>query len=67
MKFIAVFGGGIQGQAPVNDAHLYLMNLSTKTWSTVNACGYCPNPRQGHVLIAIGSKVRIVFNYVVYR
>lgn len=53
-----LFGGGNQAASPVADQSVYKLDPATRVWSTVTTQGDPPAPRQGHVLVGVGAKVK---------
>ncbi|XP_069702361.1 rab9 effector protein with kelch motifs-like [Periplaneta americana] len=55
-KFL-VFSGGAKGVEAVTDLKTYQLDMSTREWSVLPTKGEPPQPRQGHVLIAVQDKL----------
>uniref|UniRef100_A0AAV2J281 Rab9 effector protein with kelch motifs n=1 Tax=Knipowitschia caucasica TaxID=637954 RepID=A0AAV2J281_KNICA len=54
-----VFSGGEAGTKPVVDSQLHVFDSVSLTWSQPETHGSPPAARQGHVIVAVGSKVFI--------
>ncbi|KAM6903099.1 rab9 effector protein with kelch motifs [Xenentodon cancila] len=54
-----VFSGGEAGTAPVSDSRLHIFDTVSSTWSQPETQGRQPPARQGHVIVAVGSKIYI--------
>lgn len=54
-----VFSGGEAGVMPVSDPKLYIFDTASLTWSQPETLGIPPPARQGHIIIAAGSKIWI--------
>ncbi|KAM4695999.1 rab9 effector protein with kelch motifs [Rhinophrynus dorsalis] len=52
-----VFGGGDKGAEPVSDTRLYVYDAATMTWTQPLTSGDPPQPRHGHVIVAVGTKL----------
>uniref|UniRef100_A0A8C4Q5I6 Rab9 effector protein with kelch motifs n=1 Tax=Eptatretus burgeri TaxID=7764 RepID=A0A8C4Q5I6_EPTBU len=54
-----LWGGGEKGSAPVRDPKLHVFDTVSHTWSQPHTSGNPPQPRQGHTMVAVESKVLI--------
>uniref|UniRef100_A0A7M4EWE0 Rab9 effector protein with kelch motifs n=1 Tax=Crocodylus porosus TaxID=8502 RepID=A0A7M4EWE0_CROPO len=52
-----VFGGGDKGAEPVKDQQLHVFDTATLTWSQPEVHGDPPASRQGHAVVAVGSRL----------
>ncbi|XP_019350873.1 rab9 effector protein with kelch motifs [Alligator mississippiensis] len=52
-----VFGGGDKGAEPVKDQRLHVFDTVTLTWSQPEVHGDPPASRQGHAVVAVGSRL----------
>ncbi|PKU36657.1 rab9 effector protein with kelch hypothetical protein [Limosa lapponica baueri] len=52
-----VFGGGDKGAEPITDQRLHVFDTASLTWSQPDTHGDPPSPRQGHVVVAVGTKL----------
>jgi len=50
-----IFGGAGDGNAPLNDAHIF--NLSNNTWTQIKASGTTPTARFGHSISTVGTSI----------
>ena len=55
-KFV-VFSGGFKYAEAVTDTQTYQLDTLTREWSILPTKGQPPQPRQGHVLVAVAYKV----------
>lgn len=55
-----VFGGGIQGKSAVDDANVYLCDISVNKWLSLTSknsdSNELPRPRQGHLMVNCGDE-----------
>jgi hypothetical protein len=64
-KFV-VFSGGYKYVEAVTDTPTYQLDTLTREWSILPTKGQPPQPRQGHVLVAVDDKVQILMFKVMY-
>ncbi|KAM9326554.1 rab9 effector protein with kelch motifs [Gastrophryne carolinensis] len=54
-----VFGGGEKQADPVADNKLHVFDTANQTWTQPKTTGEPPNPRHGHIIVAVESKIFI--------
>lgn len=54
-----VFSGGDTGALPVSDSELHIFDTVSLTWSQPETQGTPPSARQGHLIIAVGTRIFI--------